>query len=101
MELTKRTQEDLEALRSIQVEIQKLKDREREILHHCVHENYRPGIFPTFAFEFTPASACVICNKRGTLTDDEKRAEVLKFHAEMDLSITTQEVEIKKNGWNI
>lgn len=79
-------------------------DQERESKKECRHTKTKLDYQETFAYEFTPVKVCKKCLVRVStqLTEDEKVKLVKEFYQDvLESKISDQEVELKKNGFNI
>lgn len=80
------------------------QDQEREKMKECQHTKTKLDYQETFAYEFTPVKVCKKCLVRVStnLTDAEKVKLVKSFYLDvLESKISDQEIEVKKNGFNI
>ena len=80
------------------------EDRKEKLiikLSPCTHKETEVDYIETFAYEFTPKIVCKKCKKviEGTISEEEKESLLKRFYDEIEL--TPEEIEEKKNGFNL
>lgn len=98
------TMNDLEKLKDFKNDISSLQDKIRHIKDNCKHEYIsEPVYIETLAFEFTPKRKCKVCD---TILDipitEEEKIQLLKtWYIESELTISEEEIQKKKDGFNL
>lgn len=75
-------------------------------LKNCTHSKSKPEYYETLRYEYTPGRKCTKCGKRvaGELSDHEKKQLYINWHKDLfdgEFSPSIEEIETKKNGFNI
>lgn len=80
------------------------KDQGQLSLKACNHSSNRLDLVETLAFEYTPKRVCTRCfhHLGKPLSDQEKKQAVKSFYQQvLESNISEEELEAKKNGFNL
>lgn len=97
-----KNQNDLEKLKSFKEDIDYIHERIRDLKSNCKHETFlSPSYVETLAFEFTPKKECALCGKHFDVTDEEKINLLKEWYQDIELPISEEDIQKKKDGFNL
>lgn len=78
--------------------------KERPVTQSCSHSKTKLELIETMAYEYSPARVCTKCHQvvSRNLTDQEKKQSIKFFYKTiLESNISDEEIEKRKNGFNL